>query len=206
MGTKKAEPNVKVLSLSTLSYLPLTAHPPQSGFYPTIPLNQLQPRLPTAFSSQSQWSVFSSFSAFLAAFDNSVHPFLLENLSSLSTQDSSLLAVHQHSLLSYLFFSRFLFYSSLKYCSSSQFPFSFSYTPWSISPTVIGSNDVDHQTVMIYCSFISRLVISPELQILLTNYLVDNPMWKFYWASQTQIKLKALPSLWNLFLQHFLYW
>ena len=104
MGTKKAEPNVKVLSLSTLSYLPLTAHPPQSGFYPTIPLNQLQPRLPTAFSSQSQWSVFSSFSAFLAAFDNSVHPFLLENLSSLSTQDSSLLAVHQHSLLSYLFF------------------------------------------------------------------------------------------------------
>ena len=180
MRTKKAEPNVRALSLSTLSYLPLTAHPQQSGFYPTTPLNRLQPRSPTAFSSQSQWSVFRSFSAFLEAFDNGVHPFLLENLSCMSVQDSSLLAVHQHSLLSYLFFSRFLFYSSLKYCSSSQFPFSFSHTPWSISPTVIGSNDVDHQTLTIYCSFVFRLVIFPELQILRTNYLVDNPMWKFH--------------------------
>ena len=85
MGTKKAEPNVKVLSLSTLSYLPLTAHPPQSGFYPTIPLNQLQPRLPTAFSSQSQWSVFSSyFNPSSSYLDKVSHSLLFRNTSLLS--------------------------------------------------------------------------------------------------------------------------
>ena len=59
MGTKKAEPNVKVLSLSTLSYLPLTAHPPQSGFYPTIPLNSSSQdcQQPLAAKASGQFSV-----------------------------------------------------------------------------------------------------------------------------------------------------
>ena len=92
MMTRKAEPTMKDLSLSNVltSHSPFTL--PQSSFYPITPLNWLQPRSPTGSINQSQRSLFSSLSVFSAAldheFDHGVHHFLLENLSSLSCQDS----------------------------------------------------------------------------------------------------------------------
>lgn len=80
-------------------------------------------RAPANFSNYLQepslLAIFGSSFAFLVAFDHGTHPFLFGNLSSSSFWDASLFCPPAFLTSLSQLLSRFLFYSSLKWCGSS---------------------------------------------------------------------------------------
>lgn len=155
----------------------------QSGSDPTIPLNRLQPRSPTASAVKFSRSFSIHYLPSWRHLEIGFNPFFLKMCLLLASETPS----------SSCHF--WLLYLSCSVGSSSTHPLNAAVLLSSLVLLTHSPVNCSHDQRLqgqVYSDdlqfFISRLGISPQLQTLRTNYLVDNSMWKFHWVYQTKTR------------------